>query len=95
MKVYIVTESRTSADIYDQAEDYTNIVAVYAKREDALGQIEILLGEIQAHFAGAGLDTEVSLPDGEDGGADITVTDNNGTFVSEFCLAIHAEEIYE
>lgn len=93
MKVYIVTESRTSADLYDQAEDYTNIVAVYAKRDGALDQIEILLGEIQAHFAGAGLDTEVSRPDGEDGGADITVTDGNGVFVSEFYLAIHEEEV--
>ena len=45
MKVYIVTESRTSADLYDQAEDYANIVAVYAKREDA-AEAEIL-DEIQ------------------------------------------------
>ena len=92
MKVYIVTESRASDDLYDQAEDYTNIVAVFAKSEDAVDQIEILLGEIQAHFDGAGLDTEVSRPDGEDGGATVTVY-NDGDFEYEFELCIREEEV--
>lgn len=92
MKVYIVTESRASDDLYDQAEDYTNIVAVFAKSEDAVDQIEILLGEIQAHFDGAGLDTEVSRPDGEDGGATVTVY-KDGNFEYEFELCIREEEV--
>lgn len=93
MKVYIVTESRTSFDLYDEAEDYHKIEAVFARREDALGQIEILLCEIQAHFDGAGLDTEVSRPDGEDGGATVEVTDGNGNPEYEFSLGIHEEEV--
>lgn len=51
MKVYIVSKSRTSTDLYDQAEDYTNIVAVFAKSEDAANCVSNGVIETKKLFA--------------------------------------------
>ena len=90
MKVYIVTESRASDDLYDQAEDDTNIVAVFAKSEDAVKCVDIRINEITAEFAGCNRETDIDRLD--NGGATVTVY-NDGDFEYEFELCIREEEV--
>ena len=92
MKVYIVTESRTSADLYEQSDDYTKIVGAFAKRGDAMKQINKSLDRLAALFA-AGFKTEVVRAAEDDGRATFSVTDHNGNFEHEFSLAVHEEEV--
>lgn len=90
MKVYIVTESRTSTDLYDQAEDYHKIEAVFAKSEDAVKRVDICINEITAELAGGNRETDITRLD--DGGATVTVY-NDGNFEYEFELCIREEEV--
>lgn len=92
MKVYIITESRAATDLYDMAEDYTNVVAVYAKREDAAKCVSNCVKETKKEFAMRPGDRKTKVFRWANRSATIDVYDDDDLAYS-FDFRIHEMEV--
>ena len=93
MKVYIVTECRSSSDLYDQAEDYTRIVGAFARREDAEDEAEKCVAGIMSDYADR--DYVDKVADRTPCCSTVTIAYGKGEARStvEYGVVIHEEEV--